>query len=63
MVIDGFLSSVKPEARKIFVRRYFFFDSVSDISLDLGISQSKVKSVLSRTVKRLRSYLTEKERL
>lgn len=61
MLLNEFLSEINPEQRKIFVRRYFFFDSVADISEDLGLSQSGVKSSLLRTRRRLKKFLTEKE--
>lgn len=60
LLLDEFLQGLKPEARVIFTQRYFFFDSVSDISADLGISQSKVKSSLLRTRNKFKSYLIEK---
>lgn len=60
MTIDGFLKSLKQEARTIFVKRYFFFDSLNDISKDLGISLAKVKSSLHRTCIALRKYFSEK---
>ena len=55
-----FLSGETAEARNVFIRRYWFFDSVSDIAQQYAISESKVKSMLFRTRKRLRRYL-EKE--
>ena len=55
-----FLSGEPEEARNVFIRRYWFFDSVSDIAQQYGVSESKVKSMLFRTRKRLRRYL-EKE--
>ena len=58
--INGFLSVLDPEKRKIFLRRYWFLESVSDISDRLGISESKVKTTLFRCRKKLKQYL-EKE--
>lgn len=55
-----FLSGEPQEARNVFIRRYWFFDSVTDIAQQYSISESKVKSMLFRTRKRLRRYL-EKE--
>ena len=48
---------LKPEARRIFLRRYFFLDSVADISRRFGISESKVKTSLFRSRNRLREFL------
>ena len=41
------------EKRIVFVRRYFYSDSIDDISQMLGISQSKIKSMLMRMRQRL----------
>ena len=44
----------------MFIRRYWYFDSVGDIAKRYGFSESKVKSMLHHTRNRLRKYL-EKE--
>lgn len=59
-IIDGFLRKEKPDSRNVFIRRYYFCDSVSEIAKRFAFSESKVKSMLGRTRKRLREYL-EKE--
>lgn len=58
--INDFLSSCTRDQCNIFVRRYWFFDSVAEISKRYGFSQSKVKTVLCRMRQSLRAYL-EKE--
>lgn len=58
--IDQFLDTLEQENRVIFVRRYWFSDSVSDISKQLGVSCNVVSVKLSRMRKKLRKYL-EKE--
>ncbi|MCQ2425391.1 MAG: sigma-70 family RNA polymerase sigma factor [Lachnospiraceae bacterium] len=58
--ISAFLRGEPTEARKIFVCRYFYCDSVKDIAARFGISEAKVKSALFRTRGRLKTYL-EKE--
>lgn len=58
--ISAFLRQQPEEARNVFLRRYWYADSVSDISLRFGMSQSKVKSMLLRSRNALRKYL-EKE--
>lgn len=55
--IGDFLRGEKEDARKVFVRRYYFFDSVGEIGARYGFSESKVKNMLLRTRKRLRIYL------
>lgn len=46
--IDIFLSGLSQEKRMIFVRRYFYNDSLEDISKRFRISVPKIKSVLHR---------------
>ncbi|MBQ4105031.1 MAG: sigma-70 family RNA polymerase sigma factor [Clostridia bacterium] len=58
--INSFLSGLSPIERRVFVKRYWYLSSVSAISSDTGFSQSKIKSILHRLRKRLRSNL-EKE--
>lgn len=57
--ISAFLRRQKPEARKVFVRRYWFFESVSDIAKRFSFSESKVKSMLYHTRKKLKIYLAK----
>ncbi len=60
--INRFLREISEEKRVIFVKRYWYLCSVSEIAKDLKISESKVKSVLFRTRKSLKKRL-EKEGL
>lgn len=55
--VSDFLRTLSKEKRIVFLRRYWFFDSVSDISLRLGFSEGKVKTILHRTRNELRAYL------
>ena len=57
MIFSKFLRSEKPDARNVFIRRYWFFDSVSEIAAQYSFSESKVKSMLFHTRNRLRDYL------
>lgn len=56
--ISGFLSRRPAAQRDVFVRRYWYFDSVEQISRRYGFSQGKVKTVLYR----MRSDLKEELR-
>ena len=56
-IISDFLRTEKEEARRVFLRKYWFFDSVSEIAQRYGYSENKVKSMLLRTRNRLREYL------
>ena len=55
--IDRFLSSLPRETRAIFLRRYWFGDSVRSIARDLGLRENTVTVRLTRTRQRLRTYL------
>ncbi len=55
--ISVFLRGVSEEQRNIFLRRYWFLDSVSAIAERFSIRESKVKTTLFRTRNNLRIYL------
>ncbi len=57
--INGFLGKLDAEKRNIFIRRYWFLDSVADISRRFAISESKVKTTLFRCRNKLREYLSK----
>ena len=59
MLISNFLHTQSKEKRVIFIRRYYYFDSIEDISKKYSISQSKVKSILFHTRRKLKEYLIE----
>lgn len=56
-LIDKFLRAESTESQIIFVRRYFFLDSINEIAMMYNYSESKVKSVLFRTRGRLEKCL------
>ena len=58
--INTFVRSLSPDKRNIFVRRYWYADSVSKIAADYGMLQGTVSKALERTRKQLKSYLTER---
>ena len=58
--INGFLSTLAEEKRNIFIRRYWYLDSIADISKCFALSESKVKTTLFRCRNQFREYL-EKE--
>jgi RNA polymerase sigma-70 factor (ECF subfamily) len=59
-VLSTFLRSLPPAECDVFLRRYWYFDSVAQIAKRFGYSESKVKMTLSRTRDKLRVCL-EKE--
>ncbi len=59
-LISDFLRKEKEAPRNVFIRRYWFMDSIAAIAECYGFSESKVKSMLFHTRNRLKTYL-EKE--
>lgn len=57
--LDAFLDTISQESRVIFLRRYWFGDSVKDIAKALGLTENAVSVRLSRTRDKLKAYLTE----
>ncbi len=53
----SFLKTLPEEQRNLFLRRYFFLDSIAAIAADYGFSQSKVNSMLYRLRKKLRVHM------
>lgn len=58
--LNRFLGTLKPEERKLFVRRYWYMSPVKEIAQDYGLGESKVKMSLLRTREKLKTAL-EKE--
>lgn len=58
-LIDDFLDGLDREDRIMFVRRYWYSDSVSDIAGMTGLSRNNVSVRLYRTRDKLRNYLKE----
>lgn len=56
-LLNRFLREIKPEAKAVFIRRYWMFSPTSAIARDMGIGESKVKMILSRTRKKLSKFL------
>ena len=56
-ILNEFLGNLSPNKRKIFIRRYWYLDSIQTISDGYGITQSKVKVTLYRCRQQLRKLL------
>lgn len=56
-LISKFLRSQKEEARNIFLRRYYYFDSIREIAKRYSFTESKVKNMLFYTRSKLKDYL------
>lgn len=59
-LLTAFLRRLPEESRRVFLRRYWYADSVKQIAERYRISESKVKTLLFRARNQLRDYL-EKE--
>lgn len=46
--VNAFLDSLPPSDRRVFLRRYWYFDEVKSIAARFGYSESKVKMILKR---------------
>ena len=57
--INKYLDTVTQKQRRLFVRRYFYMDSVSDIAKMYGLGQSDVKVTLLRMRRSLKKVLEE----
>lgn len=55
--IAAFVEGLSMEKRQVFIRRYWFFESISEISHTYGYTPSKVKMMLLRMRDELRLFL------
>ncbi|MGM9589125.1 MAG: RNA polymerase sigma factor [Faecousia sp.] len=60
MILDAFLRTLTPENRVVFMRRYWYVDTIAEIAIRYSISESAVQMRLNRTRAKLCTYL-EKE--
>lgn len=60
-VINDFAAKLSSEQRAVFIRRYWFAESISAIAERFGMSESKVKSMLSRLRQKLKKRLEEED--
>lgn len=58
-VIDDFLDTLDLEERVMFVRRYWYSDSVKQIANRFGLFPNQVSVKLGRTRKKMQKYLKE----
>ena len=56
-LINAFLAAEPREKRALFLRRYWYCESVTELSKHFGFTKSKVKTELFRIRKRLAAYL------
>ena len=58
-LLDLFLEGLPKDSRLIFLRRYWYVDSVPEIAARYGMTESKAKMQLSRTKEKLRLFLEQ----
>lgn len=56
-LISQFLYDLDDKSRNLFIRRYWYSDSIADLSKQFNMGQSGVKSALFRVRNKLRIYL------
>ena len=57
--INSFLASLPTRARMVFMRKYWYMDSVADIARAMGMTESAVKVTLYRTREKFRKHLDQ----
>ncbi len=59
LAIDAFLATLSRENRNLFLRRYWFGDSVRDIARNFGLRENTVSVRLGRIRAQLKDHLTK----
>ena len=57
--VSAFVDGLPATERAVFLRRYWYLDPPADIAVRLGLSGTKVRSMLHRTREKLRAHLTK----
>ena len=57
--INGFLATLEPRTRVIFMRRYWYSMSVKDIADGMRLSETHVSVILHRTRRKFKDHLTK----
>lgn len=58
--LNAFLGALPAEKRRLFVRRYWYFDDVSAIAARFGMTENNVSVTLGRLRRKLRRFLSER---
>lgn len=58
-ILDAFLRTLTPENQMVFLRRYWYADTVAEIAARYHIGESAVQMRLSRTKGKLAAYLAK----
>lgn len=57
--INRFVCALPDSTQKVFLGRYYFFDSLREIAAYCNMKETKVKSLLYRTRQQLKAYLVK----
>jgi len=60
-VINDFLKGLPEEHRSVFLRRYWFYDSIGDIAERFGFTEGKTKVLLYRIREKLKTHLMQED--
>lgn len=58
-LLDAFLKSQAPENRMVFMRRFWYCDSIAEIAVRYGISEAAVQKRVTRTKAKLAAFLKQ----
>ena len=61
--LERFLRQQKPQHRQMFLRRYWYGDSIGELAARFGCSKAKATGILFRLRQKLREYLEKEELL
>ena len=56
-LISTFLRCQKEDVQTVFIRKYYYFDSIEEIAKHCGFTESKVKNMLFYTRNKLKDFL------
>ncbi|MBQ6014562.1 MAG: RNA polymerase subunit sigma-70, partial [Firmicutes bacterium] len=57
--LNDFLAGLEAEKRKVFMRRYWYMDGISEIARLYGLTESNVKVILYRLRQQLKDVLSK----
>ena len=61
-ILNTFLHGLNKRKIGVFINRYYFQKSIAEISDEYGIKENHVRSILSKTRKKLKKYIEERYR-
>ena len=60
-LINRFLSGLPKQTRMLFVRRYWYLDTIDELAEEFGKTETNIKVTLFRTRNKLKSFLEKEE--